>query len=147
MTILNEEFNFTYEMPEGYEEIKREDYAKYSIDPSTIFVVMNRENGSSVSLNRDIDVDDQKGFEDVMDLNVVNMRKVGMEIEGYAPTNLKSPSEYGVYSAKAVFRGRTFAIYFLVIRDMATAISMEIKEEGDKAMIEAIIESLKVLAD
>ena len=147
MTILNEEFNFTYEMPEEYEEIKREDYSKYSIDPSTIFVYFNKKKESTISLNRDSDVSDQKEYEDIIELNASNLKKVGMDVVSVNPTNLKSPSEYAVYVMKSTFKSIEFSIYFFVIREMACAISVQVNSNQEDKVVERIIESIKVLAD
>ena len=61
---INEEFNFSYELPEGFEELPRSDYEKYHIDPSTVFCIINIDTHASISLTRDSDIFSQEDYEE-----------------------------------------------------------------------------------
>ena len=61
MKVINQEYNFSFEIPDGYKEFAKEDYPKYRFDSSTLNILVKSEGHipHTISLNRDVEVKDE----------------------------------------------------------------------------------------
>ena len=143
MLIKNEEYGFTYVIPDDYKEIPKERYEDYNIDESTLGVFVKTVGGEphTISLNRDADTPDEKTYEKLVKENASNMKELGMEIVERVERETERAKIDVLYSA---FQGLRFATYFTVICGMTVACSSEITEKGDEndKAVAAVFESL-----
>ena len=145
MKVINNEYNFSFEIPDGFEEIAREDYSKYHInDGSTlnIFIKFDGDKPHTISLNRDEEANDEKEYMDLVLLNLQNMEKIGLHVTEHLHQTMNNRRVDIVYSH---FKRIKYVTYFTVIRKMMVACSAEIQEINDEndQILEKMFESIE----
>ena len=132
MTIINFDLNFTFEIPDDYEEITKKAYKEYNLDASTLHVFIRASEDkpfNSISINRDADVKDEKEYEEIVDLNIDNMTKIGFENFSLVTYKSKNGRVDILYSS---FKRIKYVTYFTCVNGTVIASSAEIKEKGDQ---------------
>ena len=131
MLIRNEEYGFSFVVPDDYREIPKEKYGEYNIDSSTlhVFVKVKDNEPYTISLNRDDSVENEQEYSELLYCNAKNMETIGMKIE---ERTFKTDGRARVDTFYSRFRGLRFATRFTVIRGIMVACSVEIKEKGDE---------------
>lgn len=145
MKVINEEYKFSFEIPDGYEEICRDDYRKYHIDEmSTLNIFINYQDSipRTISLNRDDEAKDEKEYLDLVHLNIQNMEDMDMHVVHHLHQTLNNRRVDIIYSN---FKRLTYVTYFTVIRKMMVACSIEIEEINDEndQILEKMFESIE----
>ena len=85
MKVINEEYKFSFEIPDGYKEFAKEDYPKYRLDPSTLNILVKSEGPipHTISLNRDVEGKDEDDYVSLVLLNIENMGKMGLTVTSH----------------------------------------------------------------
>ena len=75
MRIYNEDYKFSFVVPDDFKEISYDDYEKYNISPYTlhVFVRLVKKEVQVITLTRDDEVKDEKDYESLVNLNLQNM--------------------------------------------------------------------------
>ena len=144
MLVINNEYRFSFEIPDEYREIEREDYEQYHVDPSTlhIFIKLVRDMPKTISLNRDDTVADEEDYLSLVKLNTDNMAKMDMHV--FEQKTI--PNErYRVDVVYSSFKTLKFVTYFTVVQNLMIACSTEITYPEDKSdkEVAALFESIK----
>ena len=146
MKVINKEYKFSFEIPDGYEEICRDDYPKYRFDPSTLNILVKSEGPipHTVSLNRDVEVKDEDDYVSLVLLNIENMGKMGLIVTSHLHHTSNNRRIDIIYSRIKLIR---YVTYMTTIRNMVVACSTEIKEINDEndQTIEKMFDSIKEL--
>ena len=145
MKVINEEYKFSFEIPDGYEEICRDDYRKYHIDEvSTLNIFINYQDSipRTISLNRDDEVKDEDDYVSLVLLNIENMGKMGLTVTSHLHHISNNRRIDIIYSHIKLIR---YVTYMTTIRNMTVACSTEIKEINDEndQIIEKMFDSIK----
>lgn len=132
MEIINKRYGFKYEGPDDYIYIGEEEYAKYNIDKDStvgVFVKVEKDGSlTSLSINRDADVEDEYDYLSLISLNMENMEKVGMKIVQYSHHNNGRGRIDIIHSE---FNGLAFITYFTRISKIMVACSVEASQIKD----------------
>lgn len=144
MLITNQQYRFTFEIDDSYEEIPYSDYQKYLIDANTTLHIFIKYDTlpHTISINRDDFVKDEKDYQDLVLLNFQNMEKMGMKIEQHIHFQTSTRRVDTIYS---FFHGIRYVTYFTVVSKLMIACSTEVKEindENDK-VVSALFESIR----
>ena len=144
MLIVNEQFHFSFEIPDEYEEIPQSDYLMYHIDKaSTLHIFIKYDTiPHTISINRDDFVEDEKDYEALVLLNFQNMERMNMKIEQHIHYQTSTRRVDTIYSR---FAGIRYVTYFTTVHNLMIACSVEIQEindENDKT-VNALFESIK----
>ena len=132
MLVINQEYRFSFEVPDEYDEIAREDYEKYHINPGTlhVFIKLVRDMPKTISINRDDTVADEEDYLSLVKLNTENMAKMDMHI--FEQKTI--PNErYRVDVIYSTFKTLKFVTYFTVIHNLMIACSAEVSHPDDKS--------------
>ena len=133
MRYTNTKYKFSYEIPEGFEVLDRSDYSRYHIDEvSTLEILIKYDdaNTKSISINRDDTFESVKDYEDLIALNMANMKKMGMKILSKERMDLTNGRRLDrLYTA---YHGLKYVTYFSNIRNVMIAASVEIIEPQDE---------------
>ena len=144
MKVINEEYKFSFETPDGYKEFVREDYPKYRFDPSTLNILVKSEGPipHTISLNRDVEVKDEDDYVSLVLLNIENMGKMGLIVTSHLHHISNNRRIDIIYSHIKLIR---YVTYMTTIRNMTVACSTEIKEINDEndQIIEKMFDSIK----
>ena len=140
MEVVNKRYGFKYEVRDDFEQIPEEEYLSYNIDKNTtigVFVKLEK-NGTltSISINRDADVEDEYDYLSLISLNMKNMEEIGMKIIKYSHHNNERARVDIIHSA---FKGLEFVTYFTRVRHIMLACSVEasqIKDDEDNIIAE-----------
>lgn len=146
MRIYNEDYKFSFVVPDDFKEISYDDYEKYNISPYTlhVFVRLVKKEVQVITLTRDDEVKDEKDYESLVNLNLQNMEKAGIEVNNHIHHLSGNRRIDIIYSE---MNDLQFATYFTKIQTMLVACSIEIKEIGDERdqvlteMFDSLIES------
>ena len=132
MEVINKKYGFKFEVPDDFEQIPEKDYQKYNFDlASTVAVFVKFERGvpTSISINRDDTVDNEKDYLDLVSLNIRNMEAMEMVVDQHIHTVNKIGRVDTIYSK---FKGLKFVTYFTVVHKIMIACSIEVKEINDE---------------
>ena len=144
MKVINEEYKFSFEIPDGYKEFAKEDYPKYRFDPSTLNILVKSEGPipHTISLNRDVEVKDEDDYVSLVLLNIENMGKMGLAVTSHLHHISNNRRIDIIYSHIKLIR---YVTYMTTIRNMTVACSTEIKEINDEndRIIEKMFDSIK----
>ena len=144
MKVINEEYKFSFEIPDGYKEFAKEDYPKYRLDPSTLNILVKSEGPipHSISLNRDVEVKDEDDYVSLVLLNIENMGKMGLIVTSHLHHISNNRRIDIIYSHIKLIK---YVTYMTTIRNMTVACSTEIKEINDEndQIIEKMFDSIK----
>lgn len=134
MKVINEEYKFSIDVPVDYKEISKEDYEEYNIDESTlnVFVKMDGMIPKTISINRDSNFSNLEEYHNLINLNILNMKNLGMNIED--ESFIESLNGRRIDRIISSFRGLIFCTYFTSIRDMMIAASIELAEDDEEAL-------------
>ena len=146
MRIYNEDYKFSFVVPDDFKEISYDDYEKYNISPGTlhVFVRLVKKEVQVITLTRDDEVKDEKDYESLVNLNLQNLEKAGIEVNNHIHHLSGNRRIDIIYSE---MNDLQFATYFTKIQTMLVACSIEIKEIGDERdqvlteMFDSLIES------
>ena len=146
MEIVNQEYKFSFIIPDEYHEIPKGDYLYYHIDSSTLHVFTKMDDlgiPQTISINRDEEANNEEEYLKLVDLNLENLAKIGMLVEEHIHHRNKRARIDIVYCS---FRGLKFVTYFTTIHRIVIASSINIKEINDEddntlaALFESIVE-------
>ena len=144
MKVINEEYKFSFEIPDGYKEFTKEDYPKYRFDPSTLNILVKSEGPipHTISLNRDVEVKDEDDYISLVLLNIENLGKMGLTVVSHLHHKSNNRRIDIVYS---FIKNIKYVTYFTTIRNMMVACSTEIKSINDEndQIIEKMFDSIK----
>ena len=145
MKVINKEYEFSFEIPDGYEEICRDDYHKYHIDEVSTLNILAKSEGPiphTISLNRDVEVKDEDDYVSLVLLNIENMGKMGLTVTSHLHHISNNRRIDIIYSRIKLIR---YVTYMTTIRNMVVACSTEIKEINDEndQIIEKMFDSIK----
>ena len=144
MKVINEEYKFSFEIPDGYKEFAKEDYPKYRFDPSTLNILVKSEGviPHTISLNRDVEAKDEDDYVSLVLLNIENMGKMGLIVTSHLHHISNNRRIDIIYSHIKLIR---YVTYMTTIRNMTVACSTEIKEINDEndQIIEKMFDSIK----
>lgn len=145
MEVINKKYGFKFEVPDNFEEIPEKDYKKYNFDlNSTVAVFVKYEKGipTSISINRDDTVDNEKDYLDLVALNIRNMEAMNMTVNQHIHIINKIGRVDIIYSR---FKRLKYATYFTVIHNIMIACSIEVKEINDENdnIVAALFESIQ----
>ena len=144
MKVINEEYNFSFEIPDGYKEFAKEDYPKYRFDPSTLNILVKSEGviPHTISLNRDVEAKDEDDYVSLVLLNIENMGKMGLIVTSHLHHISNNRRIDIIYSHIKLIK---YVTYMTTIRNMTVACSTEIKEINDEndQIIEKMFDSIK----
>ena len=144
MKVINEEYKFSFEIPDGYKEFVKEDYPKYRIDPSTLNILVKSEDPipHTISLNRDVEVKDEDDYVSLVLLNIENVGQMGLTVTSHLHHIGNNRRIYIIYSHIILIR---YVTYMTTIRNIVVACSTEIKEINDEndQIIEKMFDSIK----
>lgn len=136
MKVLNKEYKFSFEVPDEYKEISKNDYEKYHIDPSTlhVFVKMDGNTPRTISINRDDTFADEDDYLALIQLNATNMEKMEMKITNRSFMTTENKRRIDKISSS--FKGLKFCTYFTRIGNMLIAASVEVEADRDEHEVE-----------
>ena len=144
MKVVNQEYNFCFEIPDGYKEFAKEDYPRYRFDPSTLNILVKSEGPipHTISLNRDVEVKDEDDYVSLVLLNIENMGKMGLTVTSHLHHINNNRRIDIIYSQIKLIK---YVTYMTTIRNMTVACSTEIKEINDESdqIIEKMFDSIK----
>ncbi len=144
MKVVNQEYKFSFEIPDGYKEFAKEDYPRYRFDPSTLNILVKSEGPipHTISLNRDVEVKDEDDYVSLVLLNIENMGKMGLTVTSHLHHISNNRRIDIIYSQIKLIK---YVTYMTTIRNMVVACSTEIKEINDEndQIIEKMFDSIK----
>lgn len=146
MTVYNKEFKFSFEIPDEFEEIQKDDYSNYHLDEaSTLHVFLKTKEflPTTISINRDDFAHNEEEYVSLVGLNLANIEKMGLRIKEHTHYSYKGRRIDIVYSS---FKRIKYATYFTVVNELMIASSIEIKEINDKndQILNALFESIYI---
>ena len=131
MKIINEQYKFSFIIPDDYKELNRNDYFKYHIHGNTLHVFIKSDDPlpRTISINRDTNVKDENDYLKLVSLNIENLEKMGMHVTNHIHQNSGRARVDIVYTN---FKTIHFVTYFTVIHNVMIASSIEINEINDE---------------
>lgn len=147
MKIINNDYGFSFEISDSYTEVKKEDYKKFHLDETTLHVFTKLEGKApkSISINRDDECPQDSQYLQLIQLNINNMQKMGMEILNRSFITTESGRR--IDKTICVFKDLKFCVYFTRVKKILISASIVIGADRDKneAELYNIFASIKEL--
>ena len=146
MRVYNNELKFSFEIPDDFVEIAKEDYKKYHIDESTLNIFIKNDGNANIhtiSINRDDSVENEDDYIELVWLNIKNMERMSMKVTQHLHHYKDSRRVDIIYSN---FKTLKYVTYFTTINDIMIACSIEIKEinDAEDKIVADLFESISV---
>ena len=145
MKIFNDKLKFSFEIPDDFKEIAKEDYKKYHIDPTTlnIFLKFDDNGPHTISINEDDKVNNEQEYIDLVWLNIKNMDKAGMRVTQHLH-HYKDKRRVDILYSR--YKGLKYVTYFTTVNNTLIACSIEIKEinDAEDRIVAALFDSIVV---
>lgn len=147
MKIINNDYGFSFDISDSYTEIKKSDYKKFHLEESTlhVFTKLEGKTPKSISIIRDDECPQDSQYLQLIQLNINNMQKMGMEILNRSFITAENGRR--IDKTICVFKELKFCVYFTRVKNMLISASIVISADRDKneAELYQIFASIKEL--